>query len=100
MKKIRKLNISTLYRAPFDNVKISRETHLTMMVRVRSRERYFKCVVTLSFPLSYCVDENESSRSYRAIFSSKNPEELSYFLGVESANNKSSLLVEGNGPKL
>lgn len=97
MKEIQRLNISTFYRASFDNIKVRQKR---TMIQVRSRERYFKRVVTLSFSLSYRMDEIESSQSYRAISSSKNPKELSHFFRAESTNDKSSLLVEGNRPKL
>jgi len=42
------------------------------MIQVKSRERIFKHIVTLSFPSALHVYENKSSQSYRAIFNSKN----------------------------
>lgn len=65
-----------------------------MIVRVKSRERIFKRVVTLSYPPTPRVYENKSSQSCRAISSLKNVEKLSHSLGVEPVNGGFRLLIE------
>lgn len=62
-----------------------------MIARVKSTKilqtySNFIPLISLSPALALHVDESKSSQSYRVIYSSKNLEELSRFLGVESAN--------------
>lgn len=70
------------------------KTYSTMIVRVKSRERIFKRVVTLSFPPSPRMYENKSSQSYRCDFQLKECRKIITFSRCQPMNGGFRLLIE------
>lgn len=99
MKEIHKLNISTFYRAPFDNVKVSPETYHDRLSQIKG-EIFQMCGNFIFFPILSHRRKRIISKLSRDFQFKKSRRVIIFPRRLKSANDKSSLLVESNRSKL